>query len=143
MTYPTFKDVLVVLVGLIGGLWSTKNLALIWSDRTRRYDHVPSWWLWGVPLWRGFVRGMPVGIAGWWFVVISYIGILLADLDVMPKDVPLFPAGLACLCFFLCVLISLFNWPGILVAPHLRSQHGAFEQWLSHGRRRRRKGSNS
>src|SRR5215467_7834808 len=82
MTYPTFKDVLVILVAVLGALWSTKNLPLIWSGRTRRYDHVPGWWLWGGPLWRGFVRGMPVGIGGWWLFVISYIGILLAEVDV-------------------------------------------------------------
>lgn len=63
---------------------------------------------------------------------------LSLDVDVIPKDVPLIPAGLACLCFILCVLISLLNWPAILVAPHLRSQHGAFEEWLGHGPGRRR-----
>lgn len=98
-----------------------------------RYNHVPGWWLWGGPLWRGFVRGMPVGIAGWWCPIIAYIAILLANRDLIPKDVPLFPASLAGLCFILCVLISLYNWPTILVPPHLRPQYGAFEEWLGKG----------
>jgi hypothetical protein len=138
MTYPTFKEAFIVVFGLLVALWSTKNLPLIWHHRTSRYDHVPGWWLWGGPLWRGFVRGMPVGIAGWWSLIIAYIGILLANRDLIPKDVPLFPASLMGLCFILCVLISLFNWPTILVAPHLRSQNGAFAEWLGKGKRRPR-----
>lgn len=127
---------MVIAFGLLLAALSTRNLTAIWKGRTAFHDRPPAWWLWGGPLWRGFVRGMPVGTVAWWIFLITYVDTLLANRGLVPKQQVLWAAALVAVCFVLLMLITLFNWPSALVPPHLRGQRGAIAEWLGKGRRR-------
>jgi hypothetical protein len=133
----SLQEFVVVAFGLLLAILSTKNLAAMWRGKTRHGDRPPAWWLWGGPLWRGFVRGMPFATVAWWIFLIAYVDTLLTNRGVVPKHQVLLPDALVGLSFVLLMLISLFNWPSVLVAPYLRGQRGAIAEWLSKGRRGR------
>jgi hypothetical protein len=127
---PSLQEFVVIAFGLLGAVLSTKNLPALWRGQTQYRDRPPGWWLWGGPLWRGFRRGMPLGTVAWWIFMIGYVDTLLANRGLVPKQQVLLPGALVGLSFVLLMLISLFNWPSVLVPPYLRGQPGAIAEWL-------------
>lgn len=134
---PSVQEFVVIAFGTLGAILSTKNLPIVWRGQTRYRDRPPAWWLWGGPLWRGFLRGMPLATVAWWIFLIGYVDTLLANRGVVPKQQVLLPGALFGVSFVFLMLISLFNWPSVLVPPHLRGQRGAIAEWLGKGRRGR------
>jgi hypothetical protein len=104
----------------------------------RIFDRPPAIWPYGDALWRGWVRALPSGAAG--FTPGTTLGLYLLwgpdDLHAAAAVVFLGLAG-AALSFALMVTVALFNWPRFVVPPHLREQPGAVTEWIAGSRRRR------
>lgn len=107
----------------------------LWRHETTLFDTMPEWWFWGPVLWRGWVRSLPlVGI----IAVLFPVGMLVVR--VWESDSAVVFLVMMLILFIVFVLgasIMLFNQPKALVAPHLRDQPGAIEEWQQGYRRRR------
>ncbi len=84
---------------------------------------------WGDPLWRGFVRGLCMGVAGGGLMLLAGWAAILSDYGLINRKVFLYIVVLFCLAFICLLGIYLVNQPRFLVPPHLRRQPGAFEEW--------------
>jgi hypothetical protein len=116
-----------------------RGVRSIWREPVRLFAEPFPWWVWGAPLWRGYVRGMVA--VGATFVtdlvaVMALIWLPGGDAVVIAV-VPLLVGSLA-VGFVLMLTIVLFNRPRRLVPPYLRDQPGAVAEWLGAWRERRR-----
>jgi hypothetical protein len=81
---------------------------------------VPSFWVWGAPLWRAWVRSWFVASSGCLLAVLRLVG-MITDAAVAYV--------LACLMLtagwlFLSLSVVMFNRPRFVIPPHLRSEPG-------------------
>jgi hypothetical protein len=130
-------------IASIGVILASLNIPRIWKNHVRAYDRVPAWWQWGAPVWRGFVRAIPVGTVSFGLLTLAMWFAILFDNHLVGRDLSmplLLLFGLAMVCL---VGIYLFNQPWFLVPPHLQRQPGALLEWYrglaSRLRTRRRK----
>jgi hypothetical protein len=102
----------------------------LWRNRLPRLQATPSWWVWGEPLWRGWVRSMPVAAALTvvWVVPLP-LGTVLSTGTLAFTIYAITVGGGLFLTIGLAVTIALWNFPHQLVPPHLRSEPGALDQW--------------
>lgn len=125
--------------------FAVRNVPRFWRHELRTYDRVPAAWPWGDALWRGWVRAIPIGTATLAVGLVAALSGLAVDEDPSgPLPRPLWwavPAlAVLAIAFALMLGVVLLNRPKRIVAPHLRSEAGAIEEWWSamRGRRRRR-----
>jgi len=135
------------VIGVVGtALFAVVGLFLLprlWRDELPRWpEKPPAWWLWGGPLYRGWVRAHAAAVLG--CVMFLLVAGVLALTPEQPDGpfvrpawvvVPCLAALGSCLLVMLCIL--LFNRPKVLVAPRLRHQQGVVGEWLAAWRRRR------
>lgn len=117
---------------------STRGALRLWRDRTRIFDETQAWWLWGDPLWRGYVRWLTVAGLTFAFDLVLIAGLLWgpdADATLLVLGIPLLLS--MAIAVVLGAGIVLFNRPRAAVPPHLRDQPGALAEWRDGGRRRR------
>jgi hypothetical protein len=116
----------------------------IWSDEQmsdRLFKTMRSWWPWGEPLLRGWIRALPAGLMGGWLLVAATIVAAMVATEKLASS-PGF-GGLAILVFLVFLSLGtvasivLFNRPSFAVPPHLRSQTGAVSEWRGARSRRR------
>ena len=127
------------------GVLALPQLGRLWRHQTTFYDGTPGWWSYGKPVWRGWVRALPMlaSVAYLGLLIAAYLGFVSpffhlsrqADLVVIVIFLISFIGA-----FLLALTIFLFNFPRLAVPPHLRNQPGALEEWL---RQRRRANSRS
>lgn len=125
----------ILTLGCIGAILRWPAL---WSQKTQASQRKPGWWPYDVANWRGWVRGMPVGIAGAAFLLVAawpaaVEGWSVQDHTAVAVLVLIGSTGLM-LCCALMASIMLVNRPRAFVPPQLRHQQGALHTW----RRRRR-----
>jgi hypothetical protein len=53
------------------GVLALPQLGRLWRHQTTFYDRMPDWWSHGEPVWRGWVRALPM-LAG-----VAYLGLLM------------------------------------------------------------------
>jgi hypothetical protein len=107
-----------------------KGIRVLWRRPVDAFGEPLAWWVWGAPLWRGYVRGMAA--VGATFVVDLLLILLViwgpggdaVLLAIAAALVLSLTAGLV-----LAVTIALFNRPRWAVPPHLRGQPGAVREW--------------
>ena len=118
---------------LLGMTWLTRNVRRrVWSGEHTflgRRDP-PSAWPWGGPLWRGYVRSLPV-LPG----AMSLLVVIAVTGGVIARHSTAASAWLVVtLAWFAAVVLGvgsvvLFAWPQRLVPPALRGQPGALAEW--------------
>jgi hypothetical protein len=138
--------VLVLAPLCLIALWQLPKMWRFKAD-IERTEATKQWWPFGEALRHGFVRGMPVGILAAtaltasmtlvlveestsgstsraaaeaaWITFLAFVGLILVDL-----------------------LVTLFNWPKVVVPPATRDEPGALALWrrgVKHRRSRRPK----
>jgi hypothetical protein len=122
------------------GVLALPQLGRLWRHQTTFYDGTPGWWSYGKPVWRGWVRALPMlaSVAYLGLLIAAYLGFVSpffhlsrqADLVVIVIFLISFLGA-----FLLALTIFLFNFPRLAVPPHLRNQPGALEKWLVKRRR--------
>lgn len=130
------SDLALVVIPLAFALAGLTQVPALWTGKKPWLHKTPGWWLWGDPLWRGFMRAWPTLIVtGVAFAVLGSALILTTAVPGQPS--PVMAAALLIALFGglgLVLAIILVNWPRALVPPHLREQSGALEDWLGRGR---------
>lgn len=98
-------------------------------------DHVPPVWIWGKPLWQGWLRLAPVSVVVGWLVIVMMAFVLLAGDAQTGRFYDIAGIiGLAATPFMVMgVTVVFFNRPKFMVVPNMRHQRGAVAQWLSRG----------
>lgn len=134
----------VVFFGLAFAIvpFALRNLPRIWRHELRTFDRMNPYWPWGETLWRGWVRMMPLGVIAMTILLpLGTAGFVVPEDPTGPFVRPLWwvlpVLGALALFWVLAAGVVLLNRPKRLVAPHLRSQPGALEEWWAHWRRRR------
>ena len=131
----------LLLLVMVGASW---RIPKIWSDERmtdRLFKTMRSWWPWGQPLLRGWIRALPAGLVGGWLLVASTIVAALVATDTIESSLGF--GVLAILVFLLFMSLAtvasvmLFNRPSVAVPSHLRNQSGAVSEWR-HAKSRRR-----
>jgi hypothetical protein len=126
-------------------LGASLRLLSIWRNSQmseRIFKRMSSWWLWGDPLLRGWVRALAVGLIGGWLLVASMIAAGLLATETVTSSVGFGFLTLLVIGLFVSLgmvaTIMLFNRPRFAVPPHLRDQPGAVAEWRGSGSRRHR-----
>jgi hypothetical protein len=144
---PEFGIVQAIALTLLLLLMFGASLRLlnIWRNSQmseRIFKRMRSWWLWGDPLLRGWVRALAVGLIGGWLLVASTIAAALLATETVTSSVGFGFLTLLVIGLFVSLgmvaTIMLFNRPRFAVPPHLRDQPGAVAEWRASGSRRRR-----
>jgi hypothetical protein len=144
---PEFGIVQAIALTLLLLLMFGASLRMlgIWrnSEMTERiFKRMRSWWFWGDPLLRGWVRALAVGLIGGWLLVTSMIAAALLATETVTSSVGFGILSLLVIGLFaslgMIATIMLFNRPRFAVPPHLRDQPGAVAEWRESGSRRRR-----
>ncbi len=110
------------------------QLPKFWRNEQQVYrtlhEKFHSFWPLGEGLWHGYIRALPIGLLGLILAVLSFLALALG------RSVPLLaPLGfflffpLFALTMLIGVGVVFLNWPKFVVAPHLRSQPGAVQEW--------------
>jgi hypothetical protein len=116
-----------------------RGVRLMWREPMRVFAEPFPWWVWGAPLWRGYVRGLVTVGATFVIDLIAVLALVwLPGGDAVVIAVAPVLLGSIAVGFVLAVTIVLFNRPRRLVPPYLRDQPGAVSDWLASWRRRRR-----
>ena len=132
----------LLILLLVGASW---RMARIWGDERmseRIFKRMRSWWLWGDPLLRGWIRALPVGLIGGWLLVTSMAAAALLATETVGSALgfgvlTILVAGVF-LSLGMVVAIMFLNRPRFAVPPHLRDEPGALSEWRSGGSRKRR-----
>jgi hypothetical protein len=119
---------------ILGGLVWSLLLAFtvlpdVWRGRSPA-QKVPTYWLWGDPLYRGGIRAVPSIIIALLIVALSAAVIPLNQRGIVGDWIffMLFIAAIVAVVMALSVII--FNWPTFLVPPSMRGQRGAIQESL-------------
>ena len=135
--------VLILLLALMFG--ASLRMLRVWRDSNtseRIFKTMRSWWFWGDPLLRGWIRALPVGLIGGWLLVDSMIAAAALATETITSGVGFGILTLLVIGLFVSLgmvaTIMLFNRPRFAVPPHLRDQPGAVAEWRGSGSRRRR-----
>lgn len=119
----------LLLFGVLGVLGAKR----LWRRDSAYWDAVPAWWLYGPVSWRAFVRLLPLGVltslfGPLWLLGAMFVVPRLPSPTGVGTVVPGWYAGLllAFVSLVLCIglTVALFNWPKVLVPPHMRSDAG-------------------
>jgi hypothetical protein len=139
---PLQALILILLLAVMLG--ASLRMAKIWSDdrmSDRIFKTMRSWWLWSDALLRGWIRALPVGLVGGWFLVVAMAVAALAT-ETMESSLGFGLLAFLVLLLFvslgMAVSVMLFNRPSFVVPPHLRDSPGALKEWRSARSRRRR-----
>jgi hypothetical protein len=104
----------------------------LWRHETTYWDRsAPSWWVGGEASFRGYVRGLPLGVAGTSILAAKAVPATLAvDVSGSPTEnmgvaIPVFfGASLFLVTTLLWLGVVLLNRPKLAVPPHLRGEAG-------------------
>jgi hypothetical protein len=101
----------------------------IWTGERPTEKHVPSWWVWGQPLWRAIVRTHALLFSMTALLAVAASALMLSDVTPGAPASTLVVVGvggatlwLLTLAFALSVL--LFNRSDALIAPRFRGESG-------------------
>jgi polyferredoxin len=120
----------LILGGVVWGLLLAFTvLPDIWRGRSPA-QKVPTYWLWGDPLYRGGIRAVPSIMVALLIVALSAAVIPLNQRGIVGDWIffTLFIAAIVALIMALSVIM--FNWPTFLVPPSMRGQRGAIQESL-------------
>lgn len=140
----------MTLAGWIGVIYTAAvsplaflGIRRLWKGERGFSERRQSWWLWGDPSWRGWVRATPLGGVAFVELVVAAV---IADVGSVGSEtnanavataVTLVLAAVFVLAMIGVFLVVLFNWPKFAVPAHLRKQPGALREWREQRRRRR------
>lgn len=127
-----FMFAVSVAIGLYLAIFLPKVTRMMWRGEHKwMCEPMPSWWLWGGPLWHGVVRAAVLqGPAA-----LAVIGTLVLGVFVGESS-PLAPLAYALLGFASVIMfllvppVVLLARPRFLIPPPLRSQPGALKEWI-------------
>jgi len=127
----------------LGAVAAASRLPKVWRGQAgAAFDRVQPWWFYGEIAWRGWVRAIPSGSVTFLVMLVSlWVSFLAGGFKdgaggaARPIFLVLVIMGIFLLT--LAVLVFLLNWPKAAVAPHLRSQPGALQEWAARRRARR------
>lgn len=128
----TDRPVFILAVGVLIAAIGARGVPQLWRGCATEAMTPPPWWLWSERAWAAWVRGTPVGSAGFGILVlVAIVGNFLPEEPwagfarpwwfVLPA-LTLFGAVTT-----LLVSIALFNRPKRLVPPHLRDAPGLWD----------------
>ena len=127
---PVAYAVLMTLGAVVFVPLCLKGIRTLWRRPVDAFEEPLAWWIWGAPLWRGYVRGM-AAVGATFVVDLLLIMVVIwgpgADAVLLATAAALvlsLAAGLV-----LAITIALFNRPRWAVPPHLRAQPGAVREW--------------
>jgi hypothetical protein len=111
-----------------------------WQGESGIWKHLPAWWPWGEPAFKGWRRIAPLGLAT---IAVSDVIFLLGELGIYNSDGPGFWAAallilLLFILFLLATTVAFYNRPHWVVAPHLRHEPGIVDAYKQRRRTRMR-----
>jgi hypothetical protein len=120
----------LILGGVVWGLLLAFTvLPDVWRGRSRA-QKIPTYWLWGDPLYRGGIRAVPSIVIALLIVALSAAVIPLNQRGIV-GDWILFTLLVAAIVAVVMALgVIMFNWPTFLVPPSMRGQRGAIQESL-------------
>jgi hypothetical protein len=130
----------VIFVAALSHL-SFLGIARLWKGGRGFSERRQSWWLWGDPSWRGWVRAMPLGVFAF---SVGVVAAIIADLgnvgsetnaNAVATAVTLVLSSVFLVAMVGVVCVVLFNWPKFAVPAHLRKQPEALREWRKQRRR--------
>jgi hypothetical protein len=129
-----FKSAIILGAGVWFLLLASTALPDLWRGQSSALKSVPANWVWGRPLYRGGLRAVPSIMLALLLVALSAAVIPFNQRGIVGDWVffTLFIASIVAVVMALSVI--LFNWPGFLVPPPMRSERGAILESL-HARR--------
>lgn len=135
------KDWILLVVWVAGAALSLYNAPRYWRHEITVLDGPPpSWWPYGDPLWRGWIRTPVIALVWWITAGLGYVALRLGPDPGWPAPIPILyivlAAGVPCVLLALVFSVMLFSWPRSLIPPHLRYQPGAVSEWIRALRRR-------
>ena len=128
---------IAVIVSLILGLAALFLAPRAWRGQlTFDPGRPPGWWVWGGPLWRGWVRTtFWVCAMGWLFPVLALVAGVVSSEDPLPSGLHVPGWYLALFVGWLGGFLAgigsivLFSRPKVLIPPRYRGQSGAIKEW--------------
>lgn len=117
-------DVGALAVLTVGAIVALRQLPRLWNHESAFWDQKPNGFVWSDAVWAGWVRAALVSCCGGLAMIIAGWTLVLGSPSTVTKAIVIvFFLGMF-MALGLAMLIVLFNWPKLLVPPHLRGEPG-------------------